>query len=884
MPARSRQLAAIMFTDIQGYTALMQRSETTAIQVREKHREVINRLTEKYHGNIVNYYGDGTLSIFDSVVDAVHCGHELQIQFMKNPSIPVRVGVHLGDIIVTDDDIIGNSVNIASRIESMGIVGSVLISDRVREEISNHEDLPCKYLGEYHLKNDKHPRKIYALDLAGLKIPAYGILEGKTQDAPGSPKRSGEMYLGIKWIKRHQQWIGASLSLIFVGIMLLIFFTRQASARWAREEALPAIEALYDKQDYRGAFLLANKAEKFIKHDAGLQRLGGQITNRLNFYSEPPGVEIFRKLYDAPEDQWEFLGVTPLEDKLTYLGPSLWKFQKDGYMTSIRLTGSLPSDSILIQLDTLGSIPEGMVRIEGDTTHLGFIIGLDFENFIQVNTFFIDQYEVTNIDFQKFVDAGGYSNPTYWKVPFVKDGDTLSFAKAMALFIDKTGRSSPATWELEEFPKGRDLYPVRGVSWYEANAYATFVGKTLPTVFHWNMAASIWFSNFIIPSSNIEGREVASVGIYQGISSSGVYDMAGNVREWSWNAADSNNLRYILGGAWNDPSYLFNEVGTLDQFDRTSTNGFRCIQNLEATENQHELLESIPSIKDFDVGNPVSDEVFSLFKRQFTIDKTPFNASIDSVPLANKDRSCQKITFDAAYGGERMSAYLYLPTNTMPPYQSVVYFPGSGAVWTPLFDPANGSELPWVDFVLKSGRALIYPILKGTHERNDGLKNTSPENNVKYREYVLMWVKDIIRSVDYLETRADIDTSRLAYYGFSWGARLGGVVLAVDSRFKAAVLASGGLDIRKPQEEVAVVNYLPRVKTPVRMLNGRHDICCFPVESSQKPFFKMLGTNREDKEHIIFEDVAHLPSRANLIKGTLDWYDKYLGKVKLTER
>jgi len=108
--------------------------------------------------------------------------------------------------------------------------------------------------------------------------------------------------------------------------------------------------------------------------------------------------------------------------------------------------------------------------------------------------------------------------------------------------------------------------------------------------------------------------------------------------------------------------------------------------------------------------------------------------------------------------------------------------------------------------------------------------------------------------------------------------------LAVEPRFKAAVLASGGLDMQKPKEEVAVINYLPRVKTPTRMLNGRYDICCFPVESSQKPFFKMLGTDREDKEHIIFEDVAHLPSRANLIKGTLDWYDKYLGKVKLAER
>jgi len=156
--------------------------------------------------------------------------------------------------------------------------------------------------------------------------------------------------------------------------------------------------------------------------------------------------------------------------------------------------------------------------------------------------------------------------------------------------------------------------------------------------------------------------------------------------------------------------------------------------------------------------------------RQFAqVLNAPFNASIDSVPLANKDRSCQKITFDAAYDGERMSSYLYLPNNADPPYQTVMYFPGAGATYSDHFDPVEAAALSRVDFVLKCGRALLYPVLKGTYDRNDGLNNTSPDRTARYRDYVIKWVKDIIRSLDYLEIREDIDTSALAYFGFSWG-------------------------------------------------------------------------------------------------------------------
>ena len=103
--ARSRQLAAIMFTDIEGYTALMQQNEKDAIKVRNKHRQVFDSLTEKHQGKILQYYGDGTLSIFASAIEAVECGIEMQLGFLKKPPIPVRIGIHIGDIIFSEDEI-----------------------------------------------------------------------------------------------------------------------------------------------------------------------------------------------------------------------------------------------------------------------------------------------------------------------------------------------------------------------------------------------------------------------------------------------------------------------------------------------------------------------------------------------------------------------------------------------------------------------------------------------------------------------------------------------------------------------------------------------------------------------------------------------------------
>lgn len=161
--ASHRRLVAIMFTDIEGYTSLMQSDEKKGIAYRERHREVFNSITKKYNGRILQYYGDGTLSTFLSAIDAVRCGIEMQLAFREEPKVPIRIGVHTGDIIATDEEIIGDGVNVAARIESMSKPGTVYISDKVYDEVKNQTDLITTSLGIHKLKNVSKPMEVYSV-------------------------------------------------------------------------------------------------------------------------------------------------------------------------------------------------------------------------------------------------------------------------------------------------------------------------------------------------------------------------------------------------------------------------------------------------------------------------------------------------------------------------------------------------------------------------------------------------------------------------------------------------------------------------------------------------------------------------------------------------
>ena len=183
---RTRQLVAIMFTDIQGYTALMQKNEQQAVAVREKHRRVFNSTTRKFQGRILQYYGDGTLSTFESAIHAVECAIEMQRELRQEPSIPVRIGIHIADIIVSDEEIIGDGVNVASRIESLAVAGSVLVSERVHDELKNQNAIKATLLNSFKFKNVANPIAIYAISNDGLVVPKWTDLKGKTDSNDGT--------------------------------------------------------------------------------------------------------------------------------------------------------------------------------------------------------------------------------------------------------------------------------------------------------------------------------------------------------------------------------------------------------------------------------------------------------------------------------------------------------------------------------------------------------------------------------------------------------------------------------------------------------------------------------------------------------------------------
>ena len=175
-----RQLTAIMFTDMVGYTALMQEDEHRAKENRDRQRAVLETSIAGREGRILQVYGDGTLSVFQSAIQAVHCAIEIQ-EALRGGShpVPIRIGLHTGDVVHDEHGVFGDGVNVAARVEGLGIPGSVLISEKVFDEVKNHGDIQTVDLGSFNLKNVKRPMAVYAIANGGLSIPGDDDVQGQ---------------------------------------------------------------------------------------------------------------------------------------------------------------------------------------------------------------------------------------------------------------------------------------------------------------------------------------------------------------------------------------------------------------------------------------------------------------------------------------------------------------------------------------------------------------------------------------------------------------------------------------------------------------------------------------------------------------------------------
>lgn len=208
MKSKERRLAAIMFTDIVGYSSMMQKDEDLANRLRVRHREVFNRLHDQHGGKILQYFGDGTLSIFPSTTAAVECAVALQQTLKKEPQVPIRIGIHTGDIIYSDEEAYGDGVNIAARIESLCVPGGVFLSGKTYDDIKNHPRLRAKSMGKFQLKNIQHEIEVYAVSNASVTVPAYEWQAQQSANKPVFRKK-------LKLAGRKKKWVASLLALFF---------------------------------------------------------------------------------------------------------------------------------------------------------------------------------------------------------------------------------------------------------------------------------------------------------------------------------------------------------------------------------------------------------------------------------------------------------------------------------------------------------------------------------------------------------------------------------------------------------------------------------------------------------------------------------------------
>ena len=306
-------------------------------------------------------------------------------------------------------------------------------------------------------------------------------------------------------------------------------------------------------------YRLALAIEKDLAGNPEFARAQKQVSVETSIDTVPQGATVYAKVYEEPDAPWELVGTTPVARYRAPLTLMRFKIEKPGYETLFRATLPAAVDfqtktvvpgKITWALDRTGTTPAGMVWIDA---------------YSDVPRFLIDQHEVTNREFKAFVDAGGYRDRRFWKLPFVKDDRPVDWDAAVKAFVDRTGQPGPTTWEAGDFPEGQGDLPVTGVSWYEAAAYADV--RAARSCRRWRtgrlaargggpMAGLLGDGlTHAHPAEQLQRQGPVKVASAPDTTSFEVFDLAGNAREWCWNERGAG--RAIRGGAWDDHNYMF---------------------------------------------------------------------------------------------------------------------------------------------------------------------------------------------------------------------------------------------------------------------------------------------------------------------------------------
>ncbi len=676
------------------------------------------------------------------------------------------------------------------------------------------------------------------------------------------------------------------------------FIWTSRNLSWARIQ-VPQIEALSNDGNYFAAYDLAAETQKYLPNDPTITRVMPTISDTLTVTSEPSGANVYLKRF-SPDAAGNFpprqlVGTTPIEDMRIARGEYLLYVEKEGFATSSQtISGALirgggmtsTPPPLMIEQKLLASdkVPNGMALVTGGDYRLrAWARPTDAR--VQLDDFFIDQYEVSNQDYKEFINAGGYLKKQYWTYPFLRDGKTLAWDDGIKEFKDRTGLPGPRTWSGQNFPDGKAKYPVSDISWYEAAAFAAFRGKQLPTIFQWERAArsgrvasptnympwGVFYPGDTLEGrANFEGDATIPVDSFEfGMSPFGAYNMAGNVSEWCLN--DTSEGFISAGGAWGEPVYTFANYGRFPGFYTSNKRGFRCAMNLGSTGNDGNLRIEID--KEIPVYTRSSDQDFSKWVKAYEYVKSPLDPQVEKQETDAWTR--ERITFNGA-NGERAIAYLYLPRNFPRPLQVIHLLPASDVEQGQR--SADRAAEAWLATEIKSGRAVFIVVLKGYIERLRPSGFVEPDRTTaEYRDKMVNWITDLRRGLDYLETRNDIDAKNIAICGPSAGASVGLVLAAVDRRYASVFFAATGIGKSSTRSiaEANVVNFAPHIRAPILILQGRYDES-FSLKAEFEPLYKLL---REPKRVILF-DGGHAPPMELFATTIHRWLDETLAPVR----
>ena len=715
---------------------------------------------------------------------------------------------------------------------------------------------------------------------------------------------------------------GLVVSTIITGV-LIILAAFLPIKKIFNPENLPELRAqlqdLVDKENYYEAHLLAQEHKTLLESDSVFKQLSLIIYETLSVSSDPPGANVYLLKYNPVQRDTsligKLIGKTPINDFQIIRGDYLITLEKSNepmklskneyqapfkgleYVPLQRIASSYPImkefpvpvrgihiDVKLIDTDILPRnmifVPGGMHKLVSRSIPLAKPLSLDY--------FFIDKYEVSNSDYKEFISAGGYKRKEYWKHKFKKDGKDISWEEAMKFFIDRSNLPGPRSWVNQEYPEGKGNYPVTYITWYEAAAYAEFLGKSLPTIYQWEKAARNGVPNYhttsmpwglIYSLTDISGRTnfnsngTEPVDRYEfGISYYGGYNFAGNVEEWCWNRSTDGFI--YADGSFEDSNYVFGAFNSFDGLYSSPALGFRCVKNISSSNSdQHKLVVDLNV--QIPVYQPATDSKFESILKLYNYEKRQLNPEI-ILAEENEYWIKEKVAFDSPFG-DRITGYLFLPKNAEKPYQCILWNP-HGGVYQLGFAADWAAEILYSKNI-KYGRAVFVIVPKGSPERKFDYGEDYPDiSRILFRDRVIRWVSENRIGMDYLSTRNDIDVNKVAYITTANNVE-GLIVPGVDHRFKCVILIANSLnydDKEKYAAEINPTNFLPRFKAPTYMINGKY------AESDNfyltvLPTFNLLP----EPKRIEAVNSSHVPPSAFRVPLINKWLDESLGKVKL---